>query len=186
MALKPPRLDTFEVSELSFLAEEELITIIPRQNLDSIKLAGWRTPRLRPLRRVEVPLWFAILLKNKSRCTIVWPDWLSEQSLDTLVKDEEDYPDRFTPLPPMWQFLALALLRVAPDDCDGDSDTIRQYLQALKEVRLSKVRDGLTRINESHMQMDNLGTLEVNEIRALLSRSMSVLQKSQAIIEGGG
>lgn len=185
MALKQPRLDTFEVGELNFLAGEEKVTILPRQPLDSIKLAGWRTPRLRPLRRAEVPLWFAILLKKKSRCSIIWPEWLNEETLDALVKEEEENPDRFTPLPPMWRFLALALLKVAPDDCNGDSDTISQYLQALKEVRLSKVRDGLTRINESHMQMDNLGVLEVNEIRAVLAKSMSVMQKARDIIERG-
>jgi hypothetical protein len=44
---------------------------------------------------------------------------------------------------------------------------VRRLLRDLREVRQAKVREGMIALNESYLQMDGLGGMEVNEIRFL-------------------
>ncbi|KOS22941.1 DNA replication complex GINS protein PSF2 [Escovopsis weberi] len=86
-------------SEVAFLCEMELVTIVPRQRLDSIKLLGGETPILRPPYRSNLPLWLAILLKKQRRANIVPPPWLHPDSLRSIIRIETD-PDRVGWAPP--------------------------------------------------------------------------------------
>ncbi|SPO00086.1 probable DNA replication complex GINS protein PSF2 [Cephalotrichum gorgonifer] len=88
-------------SEVAFLCEMELVTVIPRQRLDSINLLGGPTPDLRPPRRSDIPLWLALLLKKQRRANIVPPPWLHPTSLAEIVHHETNVdPDAFSPPPP--------------------------------------------------------------------------------------
>ncbi|OAA60814.1 DNA replication complex GINS protein psf2 [Cordyceps fumosorosea ARSEF 2679] len=81
-------------NEVAFLCEMELVTVVPRQRLDSIELLGpllreqGTTPSLRPPRRSELPLWLALLLKKQRRANIVAPAWLHPASLRDIVHHE--------------------------------------------------------------------------------------------------
>ncbi|KAL6690013.1 hypothetical protein J3F84DRAFT_222241 [Trichoderma pleuroticola] len=89
-------------SEAAFLCEMELVTVVPRQRLESIELLSGSTPKLRPPHRADLPLWLAILLKKQRRANIVPPAWLHPESLREIVTYETaiDVKDWAPPPPP--------------------------------------------------------------------------------------
>ncbi|KAF6826328.1 DNA replication complex GINS protein PSF2 [Colletotrichum musicola] len=88
-------------AEVAFLCEMELVTIVPRQRLESIDLLSGATPALRPPARANLPLWLALLLKKQRRANIVPPSWLHPTSLAEIVHQETNRdPDAFSPPPP--------------------------------------------------------------------------------------
>ncbi|KAK5658363.1 hypothetical protein OQA88_2339 [Cercophora sp. LCS_1] len=87
--------------EVSFLAEMELVTIIPRQRLESVDLLSGKTPPLRPPQRAELPLWLALLLKKQRRANIVPPAWLHPSSLSEIIhRETKQDPEAFSAPPP--------------------------------------------------------------------------------------
>ncbi|KAK4032211.1 GINS complex protein-domain-containing protein [Parachaetomium inaequale] len=88
-------------AEVAFLAEMELVTVVPRQRLESIDLLGGKTPPLRPPHRTDLPLWLALLLKKQRRANILPPAWLHPASLADIIKHEtKTDPHAFSPPPP--------------------------------------------------------------------------------------
>ncbi|KAI1316750.1 GINS complex, PSF2 component [Xylariaceae sp. FL0255] len=88
-------------TEVAFLCEMEMVTVVPRQRLESIPLLSGATPSLRPPRRAELPLWLAILLKKQRRANIVPPPWLLPASLQQIIDQETNRdPEAFSPPPP--------------------------------------------------------------------------------------
>ncbi|KAI0399535.1 GINS complex, PSF2 component [Xylaria palmicola] len=88
-------------AEVAFLCEMEMITIVPRQRLESIPMLSGTTPPLRPPRRADLPLWLALLLKKQRRANIVPPPWLLSPSLQEIVHLETNVdPQAFSPPPP--------------------------------------------------------------------------------------
>ncbi|WPG98268.1 DNA replication complex GINS protein PSF2 [Acrodontium crateriforme] len=90
-------------SEVAFLCEMELVTVIPRQRLPSLELLAGPTARVEPPFPTPLPLWFALLLKRQRRANISPPPWLSVESLTAILDFETD--DRtagvFTPASPL-------------------------------------------------------------------------------------
>lgn len=117
-------------SEVAFLCEMELVTVIPRQKTESIDLLsvsqhrGFRfslltrhnnrpvmavlikasqgpTPSLRPPHRNDLPLWLALLLKKQRRANIRPPPWLHPDSLRAIIHHETKVdPSGWAPPPP--------------------------------------------------------------------------------------
>ncbi|KAI0394378.1 GINS complex, PSF2 component [Xylariaceae sp. FL0594] len=88
-------------TEVAFLCEMEMITIVPRQRLEPIPLLSGKTPSLRPPHRADVPLWLALLLKKQRRANIVPPPWLLAASLQEIIHQETNIdPEAFSPPPP--------------------------------------------------------------------------------------
>jgi GINS complex subunit 2 len=48
-----------------------------------------------------------------------------------------------------------------------EPDMTRRLLRDLREVRLAKARKGVETVGDTYVQMDNLGRMEINEIRFL-------------------
>ncbi|KAI1416874.1 GINS complex, PSF2 component [Hypoxylon sp. FL1857] len=88
-------------TEVAFLCEMEMVTIVPRQRLESIALLSGDTPALRPPHRAQLPLWLALLLKKQRRANIVAPPWLHPDSLKDVINHETNVdPEAFSPPPP--------------------------------------------------------------------------------------
>ncbi|RAH46855.1 DNA replication protein PSF2 [Aspergillus brunneoviolaceus CBS 621.78] len=90
--------------EISFLAEMEMVTILPRQRLEGLELLGGPVEPLIPPRRASLPLWLALLLKRQRRANILPPSWLHPESLSFILDIEtqyEEYKDTFSPPPPL-------------------------------------------------------------------------------------
>ncbi|KAK2746689.1 DNA replication protein psf2 [Myotisia sp. PD_48] len=83
-------------AEILFLCEMEMVTIIPRQRLESLQLLGGPTETLVPPRRTMLPLWLAILLKRQRRANILAPLWLTVQSLSSILELETAESSQFS------------------------------------------------------------------------------------------
>ncbi|TPX22668.1 DNA replication protein psf2 [Coccidioides immitis] len=87
-------------SEITFLCEMEMVTVVPRQRLEGLELLGGPTEPLIPPRRSSLPLWLALLLKRQRRANILPPPWLNTEWLSEFLKAETDH-DVFLPPPPL-------------------------------------------------------------------------------------
>lgn len=68
------------------------------------------------------------------------------------------------------------MLDLAPDDLDEPVHVVRNLLRDIREVRQAKARTGVREINEWQLRMDNLGLLEINEIRPFVGTLMDELR----------
>ncbi|ANB14948.1 Psf2p [Sugiyamaella lignohabitans] len=152
--------------------------------MDSLKLIGLRVPKMSPMVQMQVPLWLALILKKQARCKIVMPSWLEEEHLRQVYERETTVQDRFSDqLPWRWMELSQSLLAHASDDLKSPLAKVRSLLQDIREVRLAKARAGISELNESHVQMDNLGHMEINELRPFAILVMDQLRRITSLTE---
>nr|XP_032836136.1 DNA replication complex GINS protein PSF2 isoform X1 [Petromyzon marinus] len=147
--------ESMDPAEVEFLAEEETVTIIPNFSLDKVYLIGGDLGPFDPGLPVRVPLWLAINLKQRQKCRIQAPEWMSVDRLEQL-REEERAAQTFTPMPsPHYMELSKLLLNVAADDVPR-ADEIRALLRDLWDTRTAKLRlsaDGFVSQQASHAQV---------------------------------
>ncbi|CCK68958.1 DNA replication protein PSF2 KNAG_0B05250 [Huiozyma naganishii CBS 8797] len=202
MALPAHLSQTFSPEEIQFLVENEPIKIFPRiTTRQQVKrnhgddrngfrsTTSWTPHRWRMITTDEAPLnnmvamqstnvalWIALLLKQQAKCNIIAPEWLTVKGLDRSIQFEQTYPDRFSPLPWDWLVLSEILFKRASDDFHDPVHELRNRIQDLREMRQVKVLKGLKYLNESHLQLDNLSLLEINELRSFIVNIMNKLR----------
>ncbi|KAK7687529.1 DNA replication protein psf2 [Cerrena zonata] len=164
-------------SEIKFIAENELITILPRYSMKKIELIGTTIPALRGMRRERVPIWVALILKSQDKCNIVPPEWMNVAYLKEKYEDELKTPYRFSDLPSNWIEVSKILLTKAADDLADPSHQLRSIIQDLREIRLVKSRRGLKELNESNIELLGLSLLEINELRPFVLTVMNKLRQ---------
>ena len=158
----------FQASEIAFIAESYPIGVIPRRRLEAVTMIGAKLVEMRPPRRTQVPLWLAILLRRQKRVVLVPPDWLLSENLTISLRFEEERPKEFSQLPYHWLETAELILSTAEEDVP-EVDTVRRLLRDIREIRQSKAREGLSILDDTYLQMDHLGAMEINEIRPLFT-----------------
>ncbi|QSL65661.1 hypothetical protein MERGE_002974 [Pneumocystis wakefieldiae] len=181
MALRPCQTFSFSPSEIAFIAEFSPIDIIPRQAMDALPLIGGIIPEFKPPSRVTVPLWMAIFLKRQKRANILPPSWLSQEALEGFLEAEHKVENGFSALPLRWFEISRINAGISASDDMEQPELIRRLLRDLRETRQGKTRDGLVSINETHLQMDNLGSMEINEIRSFFAKSMDQIRRLSAL-----
>uniref|UniRef100_A0A0A0KVY8 DNA replication complex GINS protein PSF2 N-terminal domain-containing protein n=1 Tax=Cucumis sativus TaxID=3659 RepID=A0A0A0KVY8_CUCSA len=72
-----PHLNLFSAEEVEFVAEDEMVEIIPNMRMDSLHLICGDYGPFYPQIATEVPLWLAIALKKRGKCAIRTPEWMS-------------------------------------------------------------------------------------------------------------
>lgn len=197
MALPPHLAGTFSPEEIQFIVENEPIKIFPRiTTRQKVRLSQndstgpssssnkWKlittddTPlnNMVAMKSTEVTIWLALILKQQSKCSIIAPSWLSVRELDDRIQYEKNHLDRFSKLPWNWLVVAQLLFKKAPDDFHDPIHELRSKIQDLRELRQAKVLKGLQYLNESHLQLDNLSVLEINELRPFIINVMNKLK----------
>ncbi|WWC66362.1 DNA replication complex GINS protein PSF2 [Kwoniella pini CBS 10737] len=164
--------------ELTFLAEEETIDIVPLFSMTRVRLLSGIYGPFQPPSAAKVPLWLALSLKRKRKCRIVPPDWLGIDRLQNLLKEERENAEAFCSLPRRFIEISKVLLDVAPDDLIQPS-LLRSLLKDLREVRQAKIRIGLQSegvMRGSYLQVTNLTPLELTELKPFLVKAMSIMQ----------
>ncbi|KAJ1972617.1 DNA replication protein psf2 [Dimargaris xerosporica] len=174
--IAPP---TFTLPELEFLAEDSLVALIPTHRMDVLHFISGSYGPFQPPNRIEVPLWLARLLKKKRRGHIQPPAWLSCAYLERKYEEEQRQPDRFSALPSRYMEIANVLLECAEDDIP-QSHTVKRLLQDLREIRQSKAQAGLGAVNPIYLQMDNLGVVELNEVRPVFCQAFNQTRRLEA------
>eukprot|EP01117_Protostelium_nocturnum_P014206 TRINITY_DN5384_c0_g1_i2.p1 TRINITY_DN5384_c0_g1~~TRINITY_DN5384_c0_g1_i2.p1 ORF type:complete len:115 (-),score=39.80 TRINITY_DN5384_c0_g1_i2:476-820(-) len=69
--------DFIHPSDVDFFAEDEKITIEPNFNMEAVTFISGTLGPFKTLQKTEVPLWLAVELKQKRKCNIVIPSWLT-------------------------------------------------------------------------------------------------------------
>lgn len=131
---------------------------------------------LKAMRRVNVPLWIALILKSQDKCNIVPPDWLSIDYLKEKFEEEKRFADLFSSLPWNWLELSNIIIMRASDDLNDSHNQLRTTIQDLREVRQLKARRGLRELNESNIQLNGLSLMEINELRPFVLGVMKKLR----------
>jgi GINS complex subunit 2 len=64
-------------TEAEFIATSSVeINVVPLMRIDKVRLLGGVYGPLRPPAQARLPLWFALNLKKRKRCSVVCPDWM--------------------------------------------------------------------------------------------------------------
>ncbi|KAM5263328.1 DNA replication complex GINS protein PSF2 [Ctenodactylus gundi] len=168
-----------DAAEVEFLAEKELVTIIPNFSLDKIYLIGGDLGPFNPGLPVDVPLWLAINLKQRQKCRLLPPAWMDVEKLEKM-RDYERSEEPFTPVPsPCYMELTKLLLNHASDNIPK-ADSIRILVKDLWDTRMAKLRvsaDSFVRQQEAHAKLDNLTLMEINTSGAFLTEALRHMYK---------
>ena len=96
--------------ENEFFAENELIQIQPLFRLDKFEFISGNFGPFKPGKPVTVPLWLAIYLKQRNKCTVQVPLWLEFEYLSKVKTLEKEKPDLFGDEIPYYYFEIANLL----------------------------------------------------------------------------
>lgn len=127
---------------------------------------------------IEIPLWMAMILKKQRFCRMMTPVWLSVARLKEYLNFERNNPYKFAALPWSWMVISKIFINQFPEDLVNEDkiSELRSILQDIREIRISKVQRGMEILNESHLQLDNLSLLEINEFRHFISATMTKMK----------
>ncbi|MBN3316630.1 PSF2 protein, partial [Atractosteus spatula] len=174
-------------SEVEFLAEKEMVTIIPNFSLDKVYLIGGDLGPFNPGLPVDVPVWLAINLKQRQKCRIVPPDWMDVEKLEE-IREQERKGEMFTPMPsPYYMELTKLLLNHASDNIPK-ADEIRTLVKDTWDTRIAKLRlsaDRFVSQQEAHAKLDNLTLMEINTIRQFFLESLNHMYKLRTNMQPG-
>ncbi|TKS70074.1 GINS protein PSF2 [Collichthys lucidus] len=181
-------------SEVEFLAEKEVVKIIPNFSLDKVYLIGGdlgpfnpglpvgcpRVAGSEPKTETEVSGLF--LLHGWMLVSTVHADKLEE------MRDLERKEDAFTPVPsPYYMELTKLLLNYASDNIPK-ADEIRTLVKDIWDTRVAKLRlsaDSFISQMEAHAKLDNLTLMEINTIRSFLLDSLNCMYKLRSNLQPG-
>jgi len=165
---------TFSANEMEFLAEDELINIVPRFEMkQKLRFIQGDYGPFKPLHVVKVPLWLAVQLKKSKKCQIKPPQWMEIDDLTDRLKQEQTDKE-FNQMPYHYQQIAAVLLQCASDDITNP-EKVRTLLADITDVRNSKIKAGLTNIQQdvSYVRLTNITAMELNQIRDFSLQSLN-------------
>ncbi|KAJ3062626.1 DNA replication protein psf2 [Podochytrium sp. JEL0797] len=186
MALSKGNRSALTPQEIEFIAEAQLITIVPTRTIaDKFELLAGEFGPFRPPLKSKVPLWMALSLKRKGKCTIVPPVWLDAEYLEAKL-EEEKASDGFTEMPFNWLETANLIATSAQDDIPH-YEQVRNLIKSIKETRSNKAIAGLKFItidlfSQGFLNLDNLGLMEVNEIKPFFAKAFDEMGKFSGVL----
>ncbi|CAM6128224.1 unnamed protein product [Calypogeia fissa] len=168
----------FSAAEVEFLAEDDMVEIIPNVRMDSLHMICGDFGPFRPQIPTEVPLWLAIAMMKRSKCRLRPPDWMSVEKLTQVLEAERESPVEFSPLPFHYVEISRLLLDNARDDID-DVYLVQSLIEDVRNVRFHKVQAGLQTLKgkQHAVKLKNLSAMEVNLIRPFIVRALQSFYK---------
>nr|CAD2203612.1 unnamed protein product [Meloidogyne enterolobii] len=187
-------------SVCEFIAENEIIQILPNFNERTIHLISGDFGPFEAGSPVTVPLWFALQLKYKHKCKIVPPEWLKVDELKKLVVAETERTT-FSPLPNCFFEIAHILVTNAYSDLEN-VEQLKMLVRDLQDKREAKMRTSIIKFMEqfqkekddifsdkavihANAQLNNLSKLEICYFRAALTEPSKWLDKLFSVMQGG-
>ncbi|KAJ4982090.1 hypothetical protein NE237_032927 [Protea cynaroides] len=173
-----PHLSLFSAAEVEFLAEDEMVEIVPNMKMDALNFICGDYGPFYPQLTTEVPLWLAVALKKRGKCTVRLPQWMSVEKLTQVLEAERDSPREFQPLPFHYVEISRLMFDHARDDIP-DMYMVRSLIEDIRNVRFHKVETGLETISaRTHaVKLKNLSAMEVNIVRPFVVRTLQAFYK---------
>lgn len=156
-------------AEVEYLAEFEKILITPNFSAQAYQFIEGNVGPFVPLRLLEVPIWLAVTLKKRNKCTIRPPAWMNTEYIQRLLELEKINAEAFSKVPDHYIEISALLFDCASDDI-RDAETVRGLLADLQNIRTSKLRNSfpksdLINVDLGTLVTTNLTVMEVNTIR---------------------
>ncbi|GAV68877.1 Sld5 domain-containing protein, partial [Cephalotus follicularis] len=162
--------------QIEFMAEDELIEMVPNMRMDPLNFISGDFGPFLPQIVTQVPLWLAVALKKRGKCSIRPPHWMSVESL-TQVLEEERNSQTFQALPFHYVEISRLLFDHARDDIP-DIYMVRSLIEDIRGVRLHKVETNLEKFSgASAVKMNHLSAMEVNIVRPFVGRALQAFYK---------
>ncbi|KAJ1615850.1 hypothetical protein T492DRAFT_606734 [Pavlovales sp. CCMP2436] len=168
-------------AEYEFFAENTIVTIVPNLVLPKLNLIQGDFGPFQPLIPAEMPLWLALVLKKRQRCSVQPPSWLGVQELERRLEGEKRNP-RFQELPQHFFEIAHLLLEAARDDM-GDAHKVEGLVEDLENRRYAKLRAKLADGADGEaggaemLRLDGLTPIEINRVRRFATGALDTLAK---------
>lgn len=153
-----------------FIAMEQKVTIRPNfETRRPIQCIAGSFGRFRYLSPIEVPLWLALELEKKKRCTIEVPKWMEVDSLKRSLEAEREEPYVFLPLDHHYIETGLALLSLSTAFTAQPFERLKMFttLKELIEVRRAKIIQGMLTFDSqiNHINVTNMAAVEIASVR---------------------
>ncbi|XP_072960863.1 DNA replication complex GINS protein PSF2 [Typha angustifolia] len=173
-----PSLTIFSAPEVEFLGEDEMVEIVPNIRMESLNMICGDFGPFFPQMASKVPLWLAVALKKRGKCTIRTPDWMTVERLTQVLEAERESPREFQPLPFHYVDISRLLFDHARDDIP-DAYMVRSLIEDIRDVRFHKVETGLEMISGRTyaVKLKNLSAMEVNIVRPFMVRTLQAFYK---------
>ncbi|EPS61604.1 hypothetical protein M569_13191, partial [Genlisea aurea] len=168
----------FSAAELEFLAEDEMVEIVPNLRMDALNFISGDFGPFMPQIPAQVPLWLAVALRKRGKCTIRAPEWMSVDNLTRVLESERD-SEKFQPLPFHYVEISRLISDHAGEDIP-DMYMVRSLVEDIKDVRFHKISTGLDIISKDRtfaLKLKDLSGMEANIIRPFVSRSLEMFRK---------
>ncbi|XP_061712739.1 probable DNA replication complex GINS protein PSF2 [Cydia pomonella] len=169
--------------EIEFIGENRIVSIIPNFTYDKIYLICGEFGPFRAGLPMNVPLWLAVMLKQKQKCRMVPPDWMDIEVLEG-IKEAEKNSRFFTKMPnEHYMVEAKLILGTAPEDVPRAAE-IKTIIKDIWDIRTSKLRtsmDALMKAGGSYGRLDHLTMMEINSVKPLLPEAMDELHRIQTM-----
>lgn len=161
----------YSVHESEYLAEETIVTIVSNVNHPTFRFISGNYGPLESGMPCKVPLWLAITLRKRGKCTIKQPSWLNIDHLENAVNHERNQRV-LSDLPFFYVEIAKLLLHNAIEDID-QPDKVASLIQDLENIRMDRIRIGVGSIAEAVLQnqsvistsLNNVASIEINAVR---------------------
>ncbi|KAB2596133.1 DNA replication complex GINS protein PSF2-like [Pyrus ussuriensis x Pyrus communis] len=174
-----PSLSVFSGEEVEFMAEDEMVEIVPNMRMDPLNMLCGDYGPFYPQMAAQVPLWLAIAMKKRGKCTIRPPEWMSIENLTRILEAERDSQAAFQVLPFHYVEISSLLFEYAPGDIP-DMYMVRSLINDIKDVRFHKVESSLESFEEAHssaVMVKDLSAMEVNLVRPFVGRALQAFYK---------
>lgn len=176
-------LNAVNSSENEYFAEQTLITIIP--NVDQPKfqfISGHFGPLTGGFPAV-VPLWLAITLRKRGKCTIQMPEWMTILALEERVATERTQ-GTLSDLPFHYMEIAQLLLTNAKEDIISP-DKVMVLLQDIENIRMDRIKLGVMGVADSiyknrsvvFANLNNASAMEILTMKRFFLSSMDTFYK---------
>ncbi|KAJ4886421.1 DNA replication complex GINS protein PSF2 [Raphanus sativus] len=173
-----PHISLFSPQEVEFMAEDEMVEIVPNMNMDPLNFIAGDYGRFVPQIPTQVPLWLAVALKRRGKCTFRPPAWLSVDNLTQVLEAEREPQSKFQPLPSGYIEIARLLFDHARDDIP-DMYMVKSLVEDIRDVRLHKLETNLGTFgaDTTAVKMNNVSAMEVNLVRPFVIRALEAFYK---------
>eukprot|EP01035_Chromulina_nebulosa_P019699 gene19699-25621_t len=129
-----------------------------------------------------VPLWFAITLRKKGKCTIAIPEWMSVESLENFIEAERE-AQILQPLPFHYIEISKLLLTYAREDIQYP-DKSSALLKDLENIRMDRLKIAIVDVANKVKggekvflaKVVNISSMEIFAIKDFITESMSVFK----------
>jgi|Transcript_6327 GINS complex subunit 2 len=166
--------------EVEFIAEDIMVEVTPNfasPTQREVKVLLFKNiSSFEAQSRKHIPLWLALSLKKRSKCSIAIPDWLKTENLDAILKAEQREKE-LQKIHFHYIEVAHSLCKYARDDI-SDWSQVYDLVESIRCVRKNKIFKIFMRL-KSIEEMENISASEISSTKPLFSCSKNTMLELQ-------